>query len=556
MSAVTGTLEALSQRAATFVHRPGHDPYAEYGRLPAGLLDASNDNKIGIVGRDGTSLPFAEVQPQVPDNNPNALWEPQPGPQSLAIAAPFITELMFGGARGGGKTDFLLGDFLQDIHIGPAWCGIIFRRSYPELEEVLKRAKQIFAPYGAIYRVTEKTFVFLSGATFKLRHIEGEADADLYQGHQFTWIGWDELGNWPNLNAYRKLKACLRSASAVPNKRIRSSANPGGIGHHEVKHYFIDPAPAGMEQIVTRNEDGTQSTRMFIPSRVYDNKILLLNDPNYIGRLREIGSPELVRAWLEGDWNVITGAYFPEFRADKHIVEPFPIPDHWMKFRSCDWGSATPFCVLWHAVCSGGHFPFGPNGIYIPDGAIVTYREFYGWNGHPNQGLRWPASRVGARVKEIEQGEKITYGVIDPKAYSRHDGPSHAERMAMAGAYFRMADNNRVAGWDMVRDRLCGSDGDPEKDNGVGTPMWYVFKTCVHIIRTLPAMQHDLDNPEDADTDGEDHAPDTLRYAFMSRPWRRPKPVAADPIIGMANSPTLDNLWTMREEALGPVLRV
>lgn len=510
------------------------------------------------------------------------VWEPQPGPQALAIGAPFVNELLFGGARGGGKSDYLLGDFAQDIHLGAVWRGIIFRKSYPELEELLVRAKEIYLPLGAIYKVSEKTFYFPSGSTLKLRHVETESDADLYQGHQYTWIGWDELGNWANLNAYKKLKACLRSAHGVPNKRIRCSANPGGIGHHAVKNYFIDPAPLGMEMAQSVDEDGYISTRMFIPSRVYDNKILLQNDPEYIARLREIGSPELVKAWLEGDWNVITGAYFPEFSSNRHVLEPFPIPQHWMRFRSMDWGSSKPFAVLWHAVSDGY---MCPNGLYIPSGAIVTYREWYGCvPGKVNEGIRWTANRVGRRIADIERLEKVSYGVIDPSAFKWDGGPSHAERMANEGAYFRKADNNRIGGWDMVRDRLCGTKDDlPPKPpaavandnldplaaivvNGmfrkppppepvyvsqidlttdtVGTPMWYCFKTCVHLIRTLPALQHDMDNPEDCDTDGEDHAPDALRYGLMSRPWTRPRP-QKNPAgtIMLLQHATLNDIW-------------
>jgi hypothetical protein len=182
------------------------------------------------------------------NGGPPLLWEPQPGPQSLAVAAQFVTELMFGGARGGGKSDYLLGDFLQDIDIGPEWAGIIFRKSYPELEELIKRAKIMYAPYGVIYKVADKTFVFPSGATLKMRHVDTEDDCDKYQGHQYAWIGWDELTNWPNLNSYKKLKACLRNgAIPIPFKRIRCSANPGGVGHHAVKAYFVDPCPIGME---------------------------------------------------------------------------------------------------------------------------------------------------------------------------------------------------------------------------------------------------------------------------------------------------------------------
>lgn len=486
------------------------------------------------------------------------IWEPQPGPQSLAVAAQFVTEIMFGGARGGGKSDFLLGDFLQDIDLGPKWAGIIFRRSYPELEELIKRAKEIYLPYGAVWKVADKTFVFPSGATLKMRHVDSEDDCEKYQGHQYTWIGWDELTNWPNLNSYKKLKACLRSAHDVPFKRIRCSANPGGVGHHAVKAYFVDPHPLGMEMIestevtdildpitgvIGRGEVTT--TRMYIPSRVQDNKILMRNDPGYIARLHEIGSPELVKAWLDGDWNVITGAYFPEFSHQKHVIKPFKLPEHWVRFRSMDWGSATPFAVLWHAVASEAYEL--PDGRYIPSGALITYRELYGWNGTPNVGLRWSATRVAQEIKKAETGDAITYGVIDPSAYSNQSGPSHAERMAIEGILFRKADNNRIGGWDIVRDRLCGIEGDPNVNYGVGQPMWYVFGTCPHIIRTLPALQHDLNDPEDCDTDGEDHAPDALRYGFMSRPWKRQRVPKPEATIKLLQNATMNDLWTARE---------
>lgn len=491
----------------------------------------------------------------VAESTAPTIWQPQPGPQSLAVAAQFVSELLFGGARGGGKSDFLLGDFLQDIDQGTAWRGILFRKSYPEIEELLVRAKEMYYPVGATYKVSERTFYFPSGATLKLRHLETEADADLYQGHQYTWIGWDELGNWANLAAYKKLKACLRSAVGARNKRIRSSANPGGIGHHAVKNYFIDHAPKGMELLQSTDEDGNVTTRMFIPSRVYDNKILMQNDPTYIARLREIGSPELVKAWLEGDWNVITGAYFPEFTTSKHVLRPFPIPSYWTRFRSMDWGSAKPFAVLWHAVSDG--LLLDDERTYIPPGAIVTYREFYGCvPGKVNEGVRWPASRVGKRIVEMERGETVDYGVIDPSAFKWDGGPSHAERLAKEGAFFRKADNNRIGGWDTTRDRLCGildepllgHNGGPPLDPLsspvlVGTPMWYVFSTCVHIIRTLPALQHDMTNAEDCDTDGEDHAPDALRYGLMSRPWTRPKPKKPEENIKLLQNSTLNDIW-------------
>jgi hypothetical protein len=358
----------------------------------------------------------------------------------------------------------------------------------------------------------------------------------LYQGHEYSWLGWDEIQNFANLNAYKKLKACLRGTdTAITHRRIRATANPGGPGHHEVKNYFIDHNPQGFEMVTS--PEGT--TRMFIPAKVSDNKILMQADPGYVARLREVGSPELVRAWLEGDWNVITGAYFPEFSTLQHVISPFTIPPYWLHFMAGDWGSASPFSFHWYAVSDGSinvpdlrppdalSFATSRPPRLIPKGALVVYREFYGSvAGMVNTGLRWPASRVAEGIKtRTPANEKITYRVMDPSAFKQDGGPSHAEVMARAGVFFRPADNTRLPGWNAVRERLTGIDADPDVDNGVGTPKLYIFNTCPNLIRTLPALQHDLKNPEDCDTTAEDHAPDDLRYGCMSRPWTRPKPL-------------------------------
>jgi hypothetical protein len=480
-----------------------------------------------------------------------SIWEPQPGPQALAISARFVTELLYGGARGGGKSSYLLGDFLQDIEAGSGWAGILFRKSYPELEELIKQAKEMYMHLGATWKVSDRTFSFPSGATLKLRHIDNEDDAMLYQGHEYSWIGFDELGNWGSLNAYRKLKACLRGTSAsVSHRRIRATANPGGPGHHEVKSYFIDNNPNGFEMLTT--PEGT--TRMFIPAKVSDNKILLTADPGYVSRLKEVGSPELVRAWLEGDWNVITGAYFPEFSTKRHVIAPFPIPRYWLRFIAGDWGSASPFSFHWYAVSDGTVNLPAPDPLsaplLIPKNAIVVYREFYGSvPGLVNTGLRWPASRVAEGIKSRQaEGERLTYRVMDPSAFKQDGGPSHAETMARAGVFFRPADNTRLAGWNAVRERLVGLD--PDATSGLGTPMLYIFNTCPNLIRTLPALQHDIRNPEDCDTTAEDHAPDDLRYACMSRPWSRPKPLPEPQLPKKLSEVTLTELFNDRKDTV------
>ncbi len=441
------------------------------------------------------------------------IWAPQPGPQLAAMQATWCDELFFGGARGGGKSDFLLGDFARDVPAyREAWRGVLFRKTYPELEEIVARSRHVFPETfpGAEYRERPANeWKFPGGATLKMRHLETDADAASYIGHQYSWIGWDELGLRSSLGAYHMLKACLRSAAAIPDKRIRATGNPGGAGHQLIKSYFaIDRYPMGCVPI---DDPETGMARMFIPSRVTDNAILLANDPGYIQRLKGVGSAELVKAWLDGDWDAIAGAFFDCWSSEQHIVRPFRVPEHWLRFAAFDWGSARPFSVGWWAVSDGGLLD---DGRCYPAGAMVRYREWYGASG-PNEGLKMTVEQVADGIKARETDDKVDYRVSDPACWKQDGGPSIAERMLSRGVAFRKADNSRISGWDQMRDRLLGDD----------EPMLYVFNTCTDFIRTVPALQHDADKPEDVDSDGEDHIGDEARYACMSRPYTRQAPV-------------------------------
>lgn len=432
-------------------------------------------------------------------------WAPQPGPQLAAIDAHWCEELFFGGARGGGKSDYLIGDYLMDAaHYGAEWRGILFRRTYPELEEIVARSKVIIPATfpGSVWRESDKTWTLPTEATLRLRYIERDDDSGRYQGHQYTWIGWDELTNWASPAAYKAIMATLRNgARPVPNKRVRSSGNPGGPGHQWVKGRFVDHAPGGYVPIL---DPETGMRRMFIPSRVGDNAILLAHDPGYVARLRGVGSAELVRAWLEGDWSVVAGAFFDCWSNDRHTIPPFTIPEDWTRFRAMDWGSAKPFCCYWFAVVPDDT-EHAPTGRILPRGCLVVYREYYGMRpGEPNVGIKAPAEEVGAEISRLERGEKVAYGVLDPAAFASDGGPSIAERIKKGGGpSFRPADNKRLGkagamgGWDQLRSRLIG-DAD-------GRPMIVFFDTCTHGIRTIPALQHDSAKPEDVDTEAEDH---------------------------------------------------
>jgi hypothetical protein len=447
-------------------------------------------------------------------------WAPQAGPQKALVDCPY-PEILFGGARGGGKTDGILGKYaIKEKRWGPGFNAVFFRKEMPQQDDLIERAKEIYCPTGARWHDQKKQFSMPHGGRIRFRPLESIADAEKYQGQSLSDAAVEEAGNYAMPAPLDRLFGCLRSSHGVPIQLLLS-ANPGGPGHHWIKQRYIDPAPLGRKRLVRLLPNGKEHHSVYIPSRITDNRILLAKDPDYVSRLYLVGSVELVRAWLEGDWSVIAGAYFPEFDLAKHVCRPFEIPEHWSRIRMGDWGSAKPFCILWAAVSDGTLEG-------IPRGCFVVYREWYGWNGEPNVGCQKTAQEVGRGIREIEcrlldNGkwevlEPMSDEVLDPAAFARDGGPSIAERMDLN---WRRADNARVArsgamgGWDQVRERLKGDEDGPQV---------LIFSTCPHLIRTLPALQHDSHKAEDVDTTGEDHAPDALRYGCMSRPVVRDKP--------------------------------
>lgn len=459
---------------------------------------------------------------------PVIVWAPQPGPQAAFVSCT-VYEAFFGGARGGGKTDAVLGEWaIHSDRYGPDAIGLMVRRTRTELLETFERARRIYTPLGATFTTTPMRCVMPNGARLTFAYLERDKDADAYQGHSYTRVYIEEAGNFPSAAPILKLHATLRSGAGVPC-RMRLTGNPGGPGHQWVRARYIDPAPLGWQTIV---DEDTGLRRIYIPSRVGDNHYL---GDDYVTQIKASGSPELVRAWLEGDWSVIAGAFFPEFSLAKHVIAARTLPKSWARFRALDWGSARPFSVGWYAVSDGELAAF-------PRGALIRYREWYGMQpGQPNVGLRLTAEQVADGIKQREADDVAPgarmLGVADPAIFASDGGPSIGERMQKRGVLFRAADNKRVpahgalGGWDQVRSRLRG---DGEK------PALYLFDVCRDLIRTLPTLQHDTARPEDLDTEGEDHAADELRYACMSRPFTPPLAQSA---------PQRDRYAKKREEA-------
>jgi hypothetical protein len=455
----------------------------------------------------------------------HVVWEPQPRQQAF-IQCP-CHEVGFGGARGGGKSEAVLGDFLSHGEkYGKDAVGLVLRRERTQLIELIERARQIYIPLGYVYRDVDKLLTGPKGERLRFAYLERDADAEAYQGHSYTRLYLEELTTFPSERPVNKLIATLRSGQGVPCQ-MKTTCNPGGPGHGWVKRrYHLEDYPQGMKVF---NVDGR--TRVFIPSKVADNKYL---GDDYIDTLRQVGSDQLVRAWLDGDWSVVEGSFFDVW-SEKNIIRPFRIHPEWLRFRAMDFGSAKPFSVGWYCVVGDDYEH--EDGV-LPRGALIRYQEWYGASA-PNVGLRLTIEEIAEGILErTVPGDKFQYNVADPSMFSESGGPSLAERMFRKGVEFRPGDNKRVAhrgaigGWDQVRARLKG-DGE--------RPMLYVFSTCNALIRTLPALVHDPDRPEDLDTSQEDHAADELRYACMSRPWiKTPEAVVAsypDPAGNMVKVP-------------------
>lgn len=447
------------------------------------------------------------------------VWQPQHGPQTDLVTCP-VFEVFYGGARGGGKTESSIGDWLMHSSMyGEHAIGIFIRRTLKQLQEVIARTQQIFPKLGAKYHVQDKTWVMSNGARLKFVYLEKDVDAEEYQGHSYTRIYIEEVTNFPSPGPIDKMRATLRSGAGVPCG-MRLTGNPGGPGHHWVKKRYIDPDKNGYRiirektRVIDENgqEQWVELDRIFIPSKLRDNKLLMRNDPTYVLRLHQAGSAALVRAWLEGDWDIIDGAFFDCFDPTIHILDHAELlkvmPHKAYRYRAFDWGSARPFSCGWYVVADGSWGMEG-RGVF-PAGAIIKYEEWYGAKA-PNVGLKLPADEVarGIRIRERDNPWPVQGGVADPAIFIRNGGPSIADMMVVEGVNWGAADNKRVSGWAQLRQRLVGVDG---------RPLLYFSEMCHDSIRTLPAVQHDDTNMEDIDTDGEDHAADEIRYACMARP--------------------------------------
>ena len=436
------------------------------------------------------------------------IFEPNPGPQTEFLSAN-EREVLYGGSAGGGKSYAMLADPVRYLN-NPHFRGLLVRRTTEELRELISVSKQLYpqAIPDIKFMERDKTWVAPSGATLWLSYLDRDDDVTRYQGQAFSWIGFDELTQWPSPYPFDYMRSRLRTTrDSGLEVYQRATTNPGGPGHSWVKRMFVDPAPHGQSFWATDIETQKPLTwpkghslegqplfkRRFIPATLFDNPYLA-EDGMYEANLLSL--PENQRKQLlEGNWDVSEGAAFPEWNRATHVVEPYNIPSSWTKFRACDYGYGSYTGVLWFAVA--------------PDEQLVVYRELYV--------SKILAADLADLILEAEQEDgTIRYGVLDSSLWHKRGdtGPSLAEQMIMKGCRWRPSDRSRgsrIAGKNEIHRRL-------QIDEFTESPRLVFFNNCTNIISQLPIIPLDKSNSEDVDTKSEDHLYDALRYGVMTRP--------------------------------------
>ncbi|MFA6711343.1 MAG: hypothetical protein WCS33_01355 [Candidatus Caldatribacteriota bacterium] len=408
---------------------------------------------------------------------------------------------MLEGNRGGGKTDVLLMDFIQHVNkgYGEAWRGILFRESYPQLADIIAKSKKWIPRMfpGSIFNKSEKTWTFPWGEQLLLRFMETPDDYNNYHGHEYPWIGWEELTNWATPECYNIMRSCNRSSHSKVPIKYRATCNPGGIGNQWVKARFVDIGP---QMTVFTDEQGKKRCR--ITSRLDENKVLLKADPNYKNTLLSLTQDDPIKrkAWVRGSWNIIMGAALTDIWESKtHVIKPFYFPKTWKVYRSFDYGSQKPWAVTYGAVSNGEN----PDDRYYPKDTVFIIAELYGWNGQANQGDGATSIEIAEKVAEMDAFIEKKYkcrvyiGPADTSIWEVRDGKSIANSMNILGCRWTRAykgAGSRVAGLSEIRQRLGAA-----KRGEVESPGLYFFDTVYHHIRTLTILPRDKNNNEDVD---------------------------------------------------------
>lgn len=514
-------------------------------------------------------------------SNREVAWKPLNGSQSLVLSCP-CDEVLFHGTRGCGKTATQIASYLSKVGIGygAKWKGIIFDRGYKNLGDIITKSKEIipkvFPNAQFLSSNDQLKWVFPDGEELLFRHIKRIDDYRDYHGHEYPWIGWNELTSYPTSELYDMMKSCNRSGFVSeihsPNLtekdkseidlcklldepipyRIKlkmlpdiplvtfATTNPHGSGHAWVKKRFIDPSPAGVPvkrtSVVfnpqTQKEEEVTTTQVAIFGSYKENKYLAIK---YVAFLNDIRDPMKRRAWLGGDWSITSGGALDDlWNPNKHILPRFIIPNNWKITRSFDWGSTHPFSVGFWAIANGESVKL-PNGKnFCPaKGSLIRIHEIYGcemtkdFSGKmvpafgTNKGLRLSAREIARRIKEVQESlrddgwinSNVQEGVADGQIFNVNESESDSIAQLMA--------KEGVTWYAADKSKGTRKNGlemvrvaleNAVQGEGAGL---YVMNHCQAFIETVPSIPRDEDNMDDVDTTAEDHVYDEVRYMVL-----------------------------------------
>ena len=415
--------------------------------------------------------------------------------------------LLFGGAAGGTKSHASRWDaHLRGTTIAN-WRGLLLRRTYGELEgthiDELQKEKRIL---GCEYNKGDYQFLYPgTGAILQLGHCDSPEAVERYLSDEFDAIYFDELVTFLE-RQFLQIQARARSTNPlVTLELVRGATNPGGVGSRWVRRRFID-------HNITPDEDSEYDPAewSYLPAKLEDNPYL---DRRYERKLLSL-PVDLRRAYRDGDWDIFPGQFFGEWRNAKHVAR-IEVPTDIPRICAVDWGYNRPGWCGWFVV--------------LPDGRTYVEDEYVF-----SQTI---AMEVARRIKQrtLERGIHVRYTVADTQMWesSGEGGESIAETFRKMGVPCQKADKARVIGWQRVRHWLA--DAPDEK------PWLVIAPSCAYLARTLPSLVSDKHNPEDIDSEGDDHAADAVRYFVMSRPAPWLNEVRREPPV---NSPA----WLLARE--------
>lgn len=471
-------------------------------------------------------------------------WRALLGPQALFVhlvsSNRQYRECLYGGARGGGKTDASIAICADRIE-NPHYRALVLRRNAGDLDDYASRCEEKYQCFNVQVRRNPMVLRFgtnsqnTKGAVIKGGHLHDKNSYIQYQGQEFSRIFIEELTQIPSETLYKQVYSSCRSKYKELFPQMILTANPGGVGMGWVKKRFVEPIDLRDDEYTTTElEDGSvliesdrikwwkrryewedekgnkrltiwneifdkkenelskpgeEVYRIFVPSTIDDNPELLENDPAYVNMLEGLKTTDeaLYEAWRHGDWSVFAGQVFTEFSREKHVINNFADIgttteefNKAVKIISMDWGYSDNTAIYFTAYLNG---------------RPVTYHEMYGnkklaseWGQELYNYLNDSEQRIDYFIYPDDMEDKkngFSSPIDDIQEWINKLPPDKQPIMKQMG---------RENGSRMIRQQVT------HKYLKMQPECCKIFKRCSNLIRALPNLVYDEDKKEEIDT--------------------------------------------------------